>query len=124
MARLLYKLGSTAYRRWYFFIAVWFVVAVAVGGTAAAFSKPMSDEFTIPGIPSEQAADLQQQLFPDAGDAFDDATVNVVVAAPEGHTLSEPQYRDAVADLITSIPELPQMSDDPAANPGLVDPVA
>ncbi|HWJ81227.1 MAG TPA: MMPL family transporter [Nocardioides sp.] len=123
MARLLYQLGSTAYRRWYYFIAAWIVVAVAVGGVAAAFSKPMSDDFSIPGIPSEKAADLQQELFPQAGDAFDDPTVNVVVAAPEGHTLQEPEYRAAIDDLITAIPDLPQMSDDPAANPGLVDPV-
>ncbi len=122
MARMLYRLGSTAFRRWPLFIAGWLLFAVVLGSIAAAFSKPMSDEFTIPGIPSEQAADLQQQLFPEAEDAFDDATVNVVVAAPEGHTLDEPQYTKAVADLIAAIPSLPQMSDDPEANPGLVDP--
>ncbi|PWN02618.1 hypothetical protein DJ010_13005 [Nocardioides silvaticus] len=122
MARLLYRLGSTAFRRWPLFIAGWLLLAVVLGSVAAAFSKPMSDEFTIPGIPSEAAADLQQELFPEAEDAFDDATVNVVVAAPEGHTLDEPQYADAIADLIADIPSLPQMSGDPEANPGLVDP--
>ncbi|TWG93236.1 RND superfamily putative drug exporter [Nocardioides sp. J9] len=121
MARLLYKLGSTAYRRWPLFIAGWLVLAVAIGATAAVASKPFSDEFTIPGIPSEKAADIQQELFPDAGSAFDDATVNVVVAAPEGHTLDEPEYADAIADLVAAIPELPQMdADEP--QPGLVDP--
>jgi RND superfamily putative drug exporter len=123
MARLLYKLGSTAYRRWYFFIAAWFVLFAAVVATAVAFSKPMTDSFSIPGIPSEKAQTLQQQLFPQSGDAFDDASVNVVVAAPEGHTLKEPEYRDAIAHLIAEIPGLPQMDGDPAANPGLVDPV-
>ena len=122
MARMLYRLGSTAFRRWPLFIAGWLLFAVVLGSIAAAFSKPMSDEFSIPGIPSEQAADLQQELFPEAGDAFDDATVNVVVAAPEGHTLAEPAYQTQIADLIAAIPSLPQMSDDPEANPGLVDP--
>ena len=122
MARLLYRLGSTAFRRWPLFIAGWLLFAVVLGSIAAAFSKPMSDEFTIPGIPSEQAADLQQQLFPEAEDAFDDATVTVVVAVPEGHTLAEPTYTNAIADLIAAIPSLPQMSDDREANPGLVDP--
>jgi RND superfamily putative drug exporter len=122
MARLLYRLGSTAYRRWPLFIAGWLLLAIVVGAVAATFSKPMSDEFTIPGIPSEQAADLQQELFPRAGDAFDDVSVNVVVAAPEGHTLGEPEYADAVQRLVDVIHDLPQMSDDPAANPGLVDP--
>ncbi|RHW25963.1 MMPL family transporter [Nocardioides immobilis] len=122
MARMLYRLGSTAFRRWPFFIAGWLLFAILLGSVAAAFSKPMSDEFTIPGIPSEQAADLQQELFPEAEDAFDDATVNVVVAAPESHTLAEQPYAAAIAHLIAAIPSLPQMSDDPEANPGLVDP--
>jgi RND superfamily putative drug exporter len=122
MARMLYRLGTTAFRRWPLFIAGWLIFAVVLGSVAAAFSKPMSDEFTIPGIPSEAAADLQQELFPEAEDAFDDATVNVVVAAPEGHTLDEPSYEAQIADLIAAIPSLPQMSDDPEANPGLVDP--
>ncbi len=122
MARLLYRLGSTAYRRWPFFIAGWLLFAVVLGSIAGAFSKPMSDEFTIPGIPSEEAADLQQELFPEAGDAFDDATVNVVVAAPEGHTLDEPAYQAQIDDLIASIPDLPQMGDG-ADVTGLVDPV-
>jgi RND superfamily putative drug exporter len=122
MARLLYRLGTTAYRRWPLFIAGWLLFAVVLGSVAAAFSKPMSDEFTIPGIPSEAAADLQQELFPEAEDAFDDATVTVVVAAPDGHTLSEKPYADAIADLIAAIPSLPQMSESPEDNPGLVDP--
>ncbi|NYI45093.1 RND superfamily putative drug exporter [Nocardioides aromaticivorans] len=121
MARLLYKLGSTAHRRWPFFIAGWLLLVVVVGAIAGVASKPFNDEFTIPGIPSEKAADIQKELFPDSGDAFDDATVNVVVAAPKGHTLAEKPYADAIADLVTEIPGLPQMDAD-ALQPGLVDP--
>lgn len=123
MARLLYRLGSTAYRRWPFFIAGWLLLAVVIGAMAAAFSKPVTDEFTIPGIPSEEAADLQEELFPESGNAFDDVSVNVVVAAPEGHTLDEPQYADAVAGLVADIRELPQVAGDPEANPRLASPV-
>lgn len=119
MARLLYRIGSTAYRRWPFFIAGWLLLAVIVGSLAAAFSKPMSDEFTIPGIPSEKAADIQKELFPESGDAFDDATVTIVVAAPKGHTLDEPAYQSAIDGLIKAVPSLPQAGDE---NPGLVPP--
>ena len=65
--------------------------------------------FSIPGIPSEQAADLQAELFPGSKDAFDEAGVSVVVAAPEGHTLDEPTYRAAVDDLIADLADGPQM---------------
>ncbi|MBM7517445.1 MMPL family transporter [Nocardioides nitrophenolicus] len=119
MARLLYRIGSTAYRRWPFFIAGWLLVAVVLGSLAAAFSKPMTDAFSIPGIPSEKAADIQQELFPESGDAFDDASVNIVVAAPKGHTLAEPAYQTAIQDLIDGVPTLPQTGND---NPGLVAP--
>lgn len=123
MARLLYRLGSTAFRRWPLFIAGWLLLAVAVGSLAAAFSKPFTDEFSIPGIPSEQAAEMQKELFPQSGNAFDDASVNVVLAAPEGHTLGDSTYAPLVAGLVEDILDLPQMSDDPAVNPQLGNPV-
>jgi len=95
MATLLHRLGKTAYRRWPFFIAGWLVLLIAVITVAAGFSKPMSDAFTIPGIPSEKAADLQSELFPGSADALDQASVTVVVAA-EGY----PGYARA-GDVIT-----------------------
>src|SRR5204862_137461 len=73
MATLLHRLGKTAYRRWPYFIAGWMVLLIAVITVAAGFSKPMSDAFTIPGIPSEKAADLQSELFPGSADAMDQA---------------------------------------------------
>jgi putative drug exporter of the RND superfamily len=118
MASLLYRLGKTAYRRWPVFIAAWLVVMFAVGGVAAAFSKPMSDAFSIPGIPSERAADLQAELFPQSTDAFDQATVNVVVLAPEGSRLADPEVTEEVDALVAELAALPQMPQEPAvANP-------
>ena len=80
----------------------------------------MTDAFSIPGIPSEKAADLQEELFPDAADAFDQASVTVVVAAPEGHTLAEKRYADRVGALVADLAELPQAP----APEAIVDPVA
>lgn len=118
MATLLYRLGKTAYRRWPVFVAGWIVALLAVGAVAAGFSKPMTDAFSIPGIPSEKAADLQQQLFPGSGDALEAANVTVVVAAPDGHTLDEPTYSRAVDQLVADLRDLPQMADDTQlANP-------
>jgi len=114
----LYRLGRTAFRRWPFFIAGWLVVLIAVGGFAATQSKPMSDAFSIPGIPSEKAADMQAELFPGAKDPFDQATVNVVVAAPKGSTLSDKEYAAEVDALVEDLAGLPQMPEKaPLANP-------
>ncbi|MCW2843862.1 MAG: rane protein, partial [Nocardioides sp.] len=109
MATLLYRLGKTAFRRWPLFLAGWIVAMVAVGAVAGTMSKPMTDAFSIPGIPSEKAADLQSELFPDAVAAFDQAGVNVVVAAPPGHQLSERRYTTAVDDLVAAIAASPQV---------------
>lgn len=109
MATHLYRLGRTAYRRWPAFLAGWIVLFVAVGAFAAAFSQPTSDEVTIPGIPSEEAADLQAELYPDTKNAFDEATVNVVVAAPEGERLDQEPYAGAVSDLIVDLADGPQV---------------
>ena len=118
MATLLYRLGKTAYRRWPAFIAGWVILIIAVGAIAAGFSKPMSDAFSIPGIPSEKAADLQEQLFPASSDALEAATVTVVIAAPDGHTLDEARYSHATDALVADLGALPQMPADPRlANP-------
>jgi RND superfamily putative drug exporter len=118
MATLLHRLGKTAYRRWPIFLAGWLIAMLAVGAFAATMSKPMTDAFSIPGIPSEKAADMQEELFPQSVDAFDRATVNVVVAAPEGHTLEEAPYANAVDDLVAELRQVPQVPDDaPLANP-------
>src|SRR3954471_24789766 len=111
MATLLYRLGKTAYRRWPFFLAGWLIAMIAVGSVAATMSKPMSDAFSIPGIPSERAAKLQSELFPGAKDAFDQASVKVVVAAPKGEKLSDPDNEQAVDALVEDLSALPQMPD-------------
>lgn len=122
MATLLYRLGKTAFRRWPAFIGVWVVALVAVGATALAIQQPTSSTFSIPGIPSERASDLQAELFPGAEDALNDTSVTVVVAAPEGEQLSDPAYADRISQLVTDISESPQVLSSEQAP--ILDPVA
>ena len=117
MATLLHRLGKTAFRRWPLFLTGWIIAAIAVGAFAATMAKPMTESFSIPGIPSEKAAELQGELFPDAVDAFDQASVKVVVAAPKGNTLDDPAYADRVAALVEDLAALPQMPETPLAAP-------
>lgn len=115
MATLLYRLGKTAFRRWPIVIGLWVVALVAVGATAAAISQPTTSSFSIPGIPSERASELQQELFPDAADPLEDTSVSVVVAAPEGSTLAEEPYAAAVDSLVADLRESPQVLVDETA---------
>ncbi|HEY1135387.1 MAG TPA: MMPL family transporter [Nocardioides sp.] len=109
MATLLYRLGKTAFRRWPAFLGVWVVALVAVGATALTIAQPTSSTFTIPGIPSERASELQQELFPDAEDAMNDTSVTVVVAVPEGEALTDAPYADRISQLVTDIADSPQV---------------
>ena len=109
MATLLQRLGMTAHRRWPVFVAAWLLVIVGVGAFGGAFGKPMSDSFSIPGIPSERAADLQEELFGSGADALDSPDVSVVLAAPEGSTLADQQ--PAVDEVVAGLTALPQMPD-------------
>ena len=112
MATLLYKLGHAAYRKWYFFLIGWIVALVGFGALAGAVKQPYQDSFSIPGIPSLEAQTMQQKLFPGTGNAEDQASVTVVVAAPKGHTLKEEKYSNAVNDLIAQLKKVPQMPAD------------
>lgn len=117
MATLLYRLGKSAYRRWPIVLAVWLIAIIGVGAIAGTMSKPMSNAFSIPGIPSEQAANLQSELFPGSKTGMDQASVTIVVAAPAGHTLIEPQYANEIQTLLTDMSDGPQMPKTPLVGP-------
>ncbi|OFE19086.1 hypothetical protein BA895_02225 [Humibacillus sp. DSM 29435] len=110
MATRLYRLGRLAFRRWPIFIVVWLIALVGIAGVSSAISKPMQDEFSIPGIPSEQAQTLQQELFPGAKSAYDGATGTLVIAAPEGQTLAEPSNTRKVDALLADMAKTPQLA--------------
>lgn len=109
MANILYRLGRTAYKKWPFFLVGWLIAILAVGGFAAAKSKPMSSEFTIPGIPSLKAAEMQKELFPDAKAADKQVNGQIVLKAPAGHTLSEQPYKGQIDALVKKLQSAPQM---------------
>lgn len=117
MATLLYRLGKAAYRRWPLVLAGWLLALLGVGTVAATLSEPMSDTFSIPGIPSEQANDLQEELFPGSGNALDEASVSIVLAAPEGATLAEEPYASRISELLDGLRSVPQMPDEPLVGP-------
>ncbi|GAB3992169.1 MMPL family transporter [Nocardioides marmoraquaticus] len=118
MASLLYRIGSFSFRRWPVVVAAWLVAIIAAGVLAGSVAKPFVNSFSIPGIDSLETQTTQQELFPGTPDAQDQATANVVVEAPEGRTLRDPEVAAQVDALVAQLRELPQLPDDvPIANP-------
>lgn len=112
MAKLLYRLGKTAYRRWPIFVAVWLIVIIGVGAVATTMSKPMSTTFSMPGLESVEAAEeLPEIMGTEGGSVLDAASIEVVVAAPEGETLTTPENQKAVAEIVADLAALEDVPD-------------
>jgi RND superfamily putative drug exporter len=103
MATLLYRLGRASYRRRRLVVVLWLVLLAALGGAALAFKGPTSSDFTMPGTESQRAIDSLRQEFPEGAGAVG----LIVVAAPEGRTLTDPPLAAAVKQLVDEAGELP-----------------
>jgi RND superfamily putative drug exporter len=101
----LYRIGAWAARRRKRVVVAWVLILVVLGGVGAAFSRSPSDSFSVPGTQSQRALDLLTQKFPGTGGA----TARVVVAAPPGHKLTEPQYQSLAATTIAAVRKAPQV---------------
>ncbi|MER7129960.1 MMPL family transporter [Streptosporangium saharense] len=97
MAAVLYRLGRFSFRRRGRVLAAWLILLALLGGAAAAFSGPTTDNFTMPGTESQRALDSLRRQFPQAGGT----TGTIVVAAPQGGKLDPaavaPIVREAAA---------------------------
>lgn len=108
MARLLYSLGRTAYTHSWRFIAAWLVVIFAIGGAAVTWSKPTTANFSIPGLPSVATQERVAELFPNASasDPTQAPIGNLVIRAPEGKTLTDPDVMAQTQKLLDSLKKL------------------
>lgn len=101
MSARLYRLGSFSYRRRRLVAVVWLLLLVALGAGAGAVKGEYSSQFTIPGTESQRAIDALKERFPTSG--VDVANANVVLAAPEGETLTSKDNRAAVAQVVAAV---------------------
>ena len=119
MASFLYRLGSTAYRRSWPFLAFWLILLLAVGGLAGAFAQKPSSTFTIPGLDSVVTMEKMQEIFPAAEDPTNAPTGNIVIKSPDGATLTDPAVNAEVNEMLAEVRDTGLLS-----NPEtIVDPV-
>ena len=104
MARFLDRLGRTAARRHWWFIAAWLLAAVGAVFLAVSLDGHTNDDFTIPGTQSQAALDLLEADFPQ----MSGATSTVVFEAPQG--LDDPTVENAIQSSIGALGKLPHVS--------------
>lgn len=102
MAQLLYRLGRFTARRRRSVLFAWLIALIAFGGVALGFHGTLTDSFTIPGTPAQQAMDELSEEIPGAGGA----TGTIVFAAPAGAEITAPQYQQAMGQMLAQTAEL------------------
>lgn len=103
MAKFLFHVGRWSYLHKRLVIAVWLIIFAAVAGVALSFQKGFNDIFEIDDVPSSHATELLMEKFPGTKNPAASADVNVVFEAPEGQTLNEPQYMQAMDKTMESL---------------------
>ncbi|MFE5940846.1 MMPL family transporter [Streptomyces sp. NPDC056470] len=101
MATFLYMLGRFSFRHRFFITLSWVALLVIAGVGAAAAIAPAPSSFSMPGTEAQQAFDLLRERFPDAH--HDGATARMVFKAPDGAKLTDPVFREAIANAVDGV---------------------
>ncbi|UGT52821.1 MMPL family transporter [Nocardia asteroides] len=105
MSVYLYRWGKFAFRRKWIVLPVWLLLFLLLGGVGASLSKPMTNDFSMPSLPSERANQILDKHFPGMSEQFkfDAVSGTYVIAAPQGQQLTDPANRAAIDALITKL---------------------
>ncbi|MFQ6394761.1 MMPL family transporter [Nocardia sp. KC 131] len=108
MSVYLYRWGKFAYRRKWIVLPVWIVLFLILGALGTQLKKPMSDDFSMPNLPSERATEILDKHFPGMSQAFqfDAVTGTYVIGAPNGQKLTDPANHQAIEALIEKLNQL------------------
>jgi putative drug exporter of the RND superfamily len=110
MSQLLYHLGQLAARRPWRMVAAWVVLAAAVIGLSQTAGASFTNDYRVPGVESQRAADLLLRSFP----AMAGADATVVFHARRG-TVRDPHSRAGIAAGLAELRRQPHVVgvDDP-----------
>ena len=99
MSSYLYALGRAAFRHRWRTLGAWLAALVLFGGLAVAISDSFDEQFTLPGTQSQEALDSLALTFPQVSGT----SAQVVVVAPDGATVEDPEVKTAIEDLVDDL---------------------
>ncbi|MFF0489321.1 MMPL family transporter [Nocardia sp. NPDC004068] len=108
MSVYLYRWGKFAYRRKWIVLPVWILLFLILATLGNRLQKPMTNDFTIPNLPSERATEILDRHFPGMSQSleFGAVTGTYVIAAPAGQKLTDPENHAAIQGLVGKLGEL------------------
>ncbi|WP_280445048.1 MMPL family transporter [Nocardia brasiliensis] len=108
MSVYLYRWGKFAFRHKWLVLPIWIALFLVLGGLGTQLKEPMSDDFSMPNLPSERATQILDQHFPGMSAAFefDAVTGTYVIGAPPGQKLTDPPNRQAIDALLDKLNQL------------------
>ncbi|CAN5816282.1 MMPL family transporter [soil metagenome] len=118
MATFLYRVGSYAYRHRMLVISIWVLLLIGAGASTT-LAKPFLLDFNLPGTETERASQMMDEKFPGMDDMGLMANAKVVVQAPAGTTLDQPENSPRINQLVDGLRTL----DGVAAPEAIVDPL-
>lgn len=102
MALLLHRIGRFAYRRAWLVIVAWMLTLGALVGLGLGLGGQLKDSFAIPGTESQTAIDQLAAVFPQTAGA----SAKAVVEAPDGSSVDDAPYRDAITDMESALEDV------------------
>jgi RND superfamily putative drug exporter len=103
VSSFLYRIGRASFRRRGRVLAGWLVVLALLGALAVSVGGKFNDTFQIPGAESTTALNQLKVTFPEAADA----TATVLITAPEGQRMTDPDVKKAVKAWTKTIEDIP-----------------
>src|SRR4051794_32115343 len=106
MSTLLDRMGRAAFRHRTLFSAAWVAVLAAVIALFVIIGGQFDDEFTIPGSESQAALDQLDAASPAAAGA----SAQLVFLAPDGATVTDPRYAQAIEQVVGAAGQVDQVA--------------
>ncbi|GAB2651260.1 MMPL family transporter [Nocardia goodfellowii] len=108
MSVWLYRWGKFAFRRKWIVLPIWLLLFVILGALGNGLKEPMTNDFSMPNLPSERATNILDKHFPgmSEGFEFDAVTGTYVIGAPAGQKLTDPANHAAIKELIGKVETL------------------
>src|SRR5262245_59866351 len=105
MSNFLFRLGRWCARHPFKTIGAWILVAFAIFGASNTFGAELVDDYSVPGVESQDGTDVLEERFPE----FAGASSRIVFHTEDGR-IDDPENRAAVEQALAELGDVADVS--------------